>query len=110
MGWNADHTEYFDEFHDDEPQRSRLTGIMIGAAMGIITLVLIAALLVTTIGHFPWATASFPPPYCPLATALCTAESSGAIVFRTAPTWCTGRASRTVSRGILRCKFPVLTG
>lgn len=55
MGWNADHTEYADEFHDDEPQRSRLTGIVIGAAMGIITLVLIAALLVTTIGHFPWS-------------------------------------------------------
>lgn len=55
MAWNADHNDQFDEFHDDEPQRSRITGIIIGLAMGTITLVLIAALIFTTVGHFLWA-------------------------------------------------------
>ncbi len=59
MGWNYDEHDYDyyqdqDTYTDDEPQTSRLTGILIGLAMGVITLLLIAALIVTTIGYFPW--------------------------------------------------------
>ncbi len=39
----------------DEPETGGITGILIGLAMGAVTLILIAALVVTTIGHFTWS-------------------------------------------------------
>jgi 2-alkenal reductase len=65
MGWDDDYEPLFeykaDDFEDaehsngtnpdsDPPQRDRLTGFLIGMAMGAVTLVMIAALLFTLIG------------------------------------------------------------
>lgn len=56
MGWYSEHNDdyYDDDFLDDEPEASRLTGVLIGAALAVVTIVLIAALILTTIGYFAW--------------------------------------------------------
>jgi 2-alkenal reductase len=49
MGWN---NEYDLEPEADEPQTSSLRGFFVGALLGVITLVLITTLVLTTVGYF----------------------------------------------------------
>jgi S1-C subfamily serine protease len=53
MGWyDDDFTPFETDEEQDRPKRARLTGFLVGAAMGAVTLVLIAALLSTLVGAF----------------------------------------------------------
>jgi S1-C subfamily serine protease len=52
MGWNFDDVDPFDESDREDRKTGRFTGLVIGAAIGVVTLVLIAALIVTTVGVF----------------------------------------------------------
>lgn len=52
MGWNFDEFDQFDdEPEHDESTGARWTGIIIGAAMAVITLLLITALIMTMVGY-----------------------------------------------------------
>ena len=52
MGWYDDDFNHIDDLDAPLTPRERLTGLLIGLAVGSVTLVLIAALIVTTVGHF----------------------------------------------------------
>jgi S1-C subfamily serine protease len=52
MGWNTDDFDPFGEPDDEDRKTGRFTGLVIGAAIGAVTLILIAALIVTTVGFF----------------------------------------------------------
>jgi len=49
VGWNFDDFDTFDETETPGSPRERLTGFLIGLAVGTVTLVLIVALIITTI-------------------------------------------------------------
>ncbi len=52
MGWNLDEFDPFDDELDDEERTGgRWSGILIGAAMGVVTLLLITALIMTLVGY-----------------------------------------------------------
>jgi S1-C subfamily serine protease len=52
MGWNSDDFDPFGESDPQDRKTGRFTGLVIGAAIGAVTLILIAALIVTTVGYF----------------------------------------------------------
>ncbi len=52
MGWYFDDFEPHDEPERDRTLRDRITGFLIGLTVGMLTLVLIVALVVTTVGTF----------------------------------------------------------
>jgi S1-C subfamily serine protease len=52
MGWNFDDYQGYTEPEYLEPRRNNVTAILIGIGMGAVTLVLIMALVMTTVGYF----------------------------------------------------------